>query len=172
MELGSAIEAAARMVHPQADAESIKISLDIASQLPVVIGSGRMLQQVFINLLTNAVKFTPAGGTVSVRAAPAATRAVVVEITDTGIGMSEDDIALALTAFGQVDSDMARKYEGTGLGLPLAKAIVELHGGTLAIKSHPGRGTTVVVTLPPAGEARAAGAEPAPAAALGGTNRA
>ena len=73
---------------------------------------------------------------------------VAISIGDTGIGMSEEDIELALTAFGQVDSRMTRRYDGTGLGLPLAKAIVELHRGRLEIVSHPGRGTTVTVALP------------------------
>jgi signal transduction histidine kinase len=73
---------------------------------------------------------------------------IAVAITDTGIGMKEEDIAVALTAFGQVESALSRRYDGTGLGLPLAKAIVELHRGMLEVSSEPGRGTTVIVTLP------------------------
>jgi signal transduction histidine kinase len=148
VELAPAIEAAMRMVQPRAEFEGIAVALELAPPLPAVSGSARMLQQVFINLLANAVKFTPAGGRVTVRAERRGEDAVAVAITDTGIGMSGEDIAIALTAFGQVDSNMARRYEGTGLGLPLAKAIVELHRGRLEIDSHPGRGTTILVTLP------------------------
>ncbi len=168
--LAPTIEAAMRMVQTQAEAENIAVSLDLDRPLPVVIGSARMLQQVFINLLANAVKFTPQGGRVMVRAEVNGDGEVAVTIADTGIGMREEDIEIALTAFGQVDSTMTRRYDGTGLGLPLAKAIVELHGGRLAIDSHPGRGTTITVTLPRLGDQRPppAGESAArPAAAVG-----
>jgi signal transduction histidine kinase len=148
VELVPAIETAMRMVQPQANAERITLSLDLDATLPAVSGSARMLQQVFINLLANAVKFTPTDGKVTVRAAARGADEVAVAISDTGIGMSDEDIEVALTAFGQVDSKMARRYDGTGLGLPLAKAIVELHRGRLEIDSHPGRGTTILVLLP------------------------
>jgi signal transduction histidine kinase len=122
--------------------------LDLAPGLPLVVGSERMLQQVFINLLSNAVKFTPSHGVVTVHAHRTSEGGIVVVIADSGIGMTDADIDLAMTVFGQVDNDLARRYSGTGLGLPLAKAIVELHRGTLEIESYPGRGTTVTVTLP------------------------
>jgi signal transduction histidine kinase len=154
VELAPTIEAALRMVQTQAEADSIVVALDLDRPLPAVIGSGRMLQQVFINLLANAVKFTPPGGTVTVHADAAGDANVAVTISDTGIGMSDEDIEIALTAFGQVDSKMARRYDGTGLGLPLAKAIIELHRGRLDIDSYPGRGTTIAVTLPRLGDPR------------------
>jgi signal transduction histidine kinase len=147
VELAATVEAAARMVQPQAEAEKVALALDLAGALPPVTGSARMLQQVFINLLSNAVKFTPSGGSVTVRG-EAQTDIVAISIRDTGIGMSQEDIAVALTAFGQVDARMTRRYDGTGLGLPLAKAIIELHRGRLVIDSHPGRGTTITVALP------------------------
>ena len=105
------------------------------------------LRQVVLNLLSNAAKFTDAGGMITVSAA-ATERAAVIRVTDNGIGMSPDQIPIALAAFGQVDSRLARRYEGTGLGLPLSKAIIELHGGTITIDSTPGKGTCVTVTLP------------------------
>ncbi len=148
VELAPTIETAARMVQTQAEAERITVALELDAALPAVSGSARMLQQVFINLLANAVKFTPTGGRVTVRGAARGADEVAITISDTGIGMSDEDIEIALTAFGQVDSKMARRYEGTGLGLPLAKAIVELHHGRLAIDSEPGSGTTVLVVLP------------------------
>jgi signal transduction histidine kinase len=148
VDLADTLLAAQRMIQPQAVAASVALSLDMARGLPPVLGSGRMLQQVFINLLSNAVKFTPAGGAIAVRGLAAPDDRVAVTITDTGIGMNKEDIDVALTAFGQVESALSRRYDGTGLGLPLAKAIVELHRGMLDIVSNPGYGTAVTVTLP------------------------
>jgi signal transduction histidine kinase len=105
------------------------------------------VRQILINLLSNAVKFTPAGGTVTLVGRETADGVELV-VTDTGIGMKEEDIPTALAPFGQIDSRLARAYEGTGLGLPLTKALVELHDGTLRIASRPGEGTTVTVNLP------------------------
>ncbi len=148
IDLADTLLAAVRMIQPQADAARITLSLDIPRGLPPLLGSGRMLQQVFINLLSNAVKFTPPGGAIAVESAAATDDRVSIAITDTGIGMTAEDIAVALTAFGQVGNALSRKYDGTGLGLPLAKAIVELHRGVLDVASEPGRGTTVTVRLP------------------------
>jgi signal transduction histidine kinase len=148
LDLADTVLAAVRMIQPQADAARITLSLEIARGLPPVLGSGRMLQQVFINLLSNAVKFTPPGGAIAVRSVAAPDDRVSLAITDSGIGMTAEDIDVALTAFGQVGNALSRKYDGTGLGLPLAKAIVELHRGVLDIVSEPSRGTTVTVRLP------------------------
>jgi signal transduction histidine kinase/HAMP domain-containing protein len=113
----------------------------------LVSGEKAKLRQIFLNLLSNAVKFTEAGGSVAVTLHEDG-GVVIAEISDTGIGMSHGDIAVALTPFGQVDNRLERKYEGTGLGLPLASSLIELHGGTLEIESEPGKGTTVRVRLP------------------------
>jgi signal transduction histidine kinase len=104
---------------------------------------------VLLNLLSNAVKFTPVGGRVSLTAGIDADGAYRLSVADTGIGMSAADQQIALSPFGQVDSSLARRYEGTGLGLPLSKALVELHGGRLEIDSAPDAGTTVHAILPP-----------------------
>jgi signal transduction histidine kinase len=114
----------------------------------VLHGDERLVKQTLINLLSNAVKFTQNGGTVRLQATAAAGGGLTVSVTDTGIGMREEDIPRALAPFGQVDSSLAREYEGTGLGLPLAKSFVELHGGSLEIESRPGIGTTVIVRFP------------------------
>jgi signal transduction histidine kinase len=120
-----------------------------AIDLPaIVLGDASKLLQIFGNLLSNAVKFTEPGGLVSVHAGTLSDGRVVVTVADTGIGMTAEDITVALAPFGQVDSRLARRYEGTGLGLPLAKTLTELHGGTLLIASAPGKGTSVTVTLP------------------------
>ncbi len=119
--------------------------------LPAIAADSTRLHQVLINLISNAVKFTTAGGEVLVRAwrAPSG---VDIEVADTGIGMSAEDIPKALEPFGQVENAMTRTHEGTGLGLPLAKNLVELHGGSFAIASEPGRGTAVRITFPLASE--------------------
>jgi signal transduction histidine kinase len=148
VDLTETLLAAVRMVQPQAEAARIPLSLEIARGLPPLLGSARMLQQVFINLLSNATKFTPPGGAIAVRCVAVQDDRVAIAITDTGIGMRAEDIDVALTAFGQVENALSRKYDGTGLGLPLAKAIVELHRGVLEIMSEPGRGTTITVRLP------------------------
>jgi signal transduction histidine kinase/HAMP domain-containing protein len=113
-----------------------------------VFGEPSKLRQIVINLLSNAIKFTDAGGTVSLHAEAISDEYCEIRVSDTGIGMSDDDLKIALTPFGQVDSSLARRYEGTGLGLPLTKALVELHGGTMRIESQRGKGTSVIVSIP------------------------
>ncbi len=110
-------------------------------------GDCAKLRQIFLNLLSNAIKFTPRGGYIWVEAKYAAS-GIAVTVGDSGIGMSPDDVAVALTPFGQVDNRLERRYEGTGLGLPLTKAFVELHGGHLSFDSARGAGTRVTVSLP------------------------
>jgi signal transduction histidine kinase len=104
---------------------------------------------VVLNLLSNAIKFTPSGGKVTI-AANAREDAVMISVADTGIGMAEQDIPRALEPFGQISNALTRTHEGTGLGLPLSKSLIELHGGHLEISSAPNAGTTVTVTLPAA----------------------
>jgi two-component system cell cycle sensor histidine kinase PleC len=117
--------------------------------LPVgVLGDGRKVKQVILNLLSNAVKFTEAGGTITVRGGTDEAGCAYLAVSDTGIGMSPDEVEKALAVFGQVESGMDRNFEGTGLGLPLSKSLMEGHGGTLKIESEPGVGTTVTVSFP------------------------
>ena len=116
---------------------------------PLVISADPVrLKQVLFNLLWNAIKFTPAGGSVMVTAHMATDGSAILAVADTGIGMREEDIPTALQPFQQIRSSWDKKHEGTGLGLTLTKAIIELHGGTLALESAPGYGTTATVTLP------------------------
>jgi len=116
--------------------------------LAVVLNADkRAVKQVLINLLSNAVKFTPENGTVTLSSKPWHDGVEFV-VSDTGIGIDQKDMHVALAPFGQIDSQFTRKYEGTGLGLPIVKGIVELHGGTLEIKSEPSQGTSVIVRFP------------------------
>ncbi len=118
--------------------------------MPKLNADGLRLKQVLLNLLSNAIKFTPAGGRVTLAAQMGNDKRFVIRVSDTGIGMAPEDIPKALSPFGQLESTRARRYPGTGLGLPLSKALIELHGGELRIESEAGKGTSVIVTLPAA----------------------
>ena len=107
----------------------------------------RKLKQILMNLLSNAVKFTAAGGEISLRL-ERTEEGIAIEVRDSGIGIAAEDITRAMSPFGQVDSRLSRRYDGTGLGLPLAKALTELHGGRLELESEPGTGTTARVLIP------------------------
>ena len=143
------IESSCRIVAATAEATDVALSVDLPASLPLIRCDALRLRQILLNLMSNAVKFTPAGGSVKVSAIIDG-GFTVVTIADTGIGMREEDIAIALQPFRQVSGAdlLTRRFVGTGLGLPLAKALVELHGGTLAIESAPERGTKVFIRLP------------------------
>jgi signal transduction histidine kinase len=108
----------------------------------------RMMRQIVINLVGNAIKFTPKGGNVILAGAPGADGGYTIHVRDTGIGMNDSEMTNALTPFGQNRQKMAVQHDGTGLGLPLAKAMIELHGGSLTLESQPNRGTCVTLSLP------------------------
>jgi signal transduction histidine kinase len=110
----------------------------------------RMVRQILINLVGNAIKFTPAGGTVRLSGRRLADGGYELRVADSGVGMTDEEIVQALTPFGQIANMMSAKHTGTGLGLPLAKAMMELHGGRLAIASVPNHGTTVALSFPAA----------------------
>jgi signal transduction histidine kinase len=140
------IHQAERTVHQRALAGDITLDIRIDQHEPILSDEAR-LRQILLNLLSNAVKFTPAGGRVTVTTRRRHNR-LVIEVADTGIGISADDLPKAMAPFGQVDSSLARNYEGTGLGLPLAKRLTELLGGTFRIDSIVGQGTRVQIGLP------------------------
>ncbi len=108
------------------------------------------MKQVLLNFLSNAVKFTPEGGSVCVATTLGADGSLALTVSDSGIGMKPSDIAIALAPFGQIDSHLARKHQGTGLGLPICKSLMELHGGSIAIESEPAIGTTLTARFPAA----------------------
>jgi PAS domain S-box-containing protein len=146
--LGRCIERCLRVVAPRADEGGLTLESTIDDSLPSLRADERKVKQIMINLLSNAVKFTERGGTISVTAQNDQLDSVVLTVSDTGIGIAEEDLAQALMPFGQVDSTLSRRHEGTGLGLPLTKSLVELHGGTLSVDSTVGVGTSVIVRFP------------------------
>jgi PAS domain S-box-containing protein len=142
------IQSALRIIKERVQSASLTLEVNIAANLPNALLEERTFKQILINLLSNAVKFTLEGGIIYVSAHVNADGALLVTVKDTGIGMHPEDIPRALAPFQQVDSSLARKYQGTGLGLPLSKTLVELHKGTFHITSAPGEGTSVTITLP------------------------
>ncbi len=169
LDVEALVQACLKLVNYRAEEGALLLDYRIEKNMPQFYADERRIKQVLLNLLTNAVKFTPEGGRVTLSALLAADGSVRFEVEDTGIGMDEAGIKIAMAQFGQVDSKLARKYEGTGLGLPLSKHLVEAHGGTLEIHSHLGRGAVVSVKFPPErslapGESHGADAGNAPAA--------
>jgi signal transduction histidine kinase/HAMP domain-containing protein len=151
VDMRTVLQDCAKMMAIQFETANIAFDFQQPQNSLFVAGDKAKLRQVLLNLLSNALKFTESGGQVTLSTRETA-GAHVIEIADTGIGMSEDDVKVALTPFGQVDNRLERKYEGTGLGLPLAKSMTELHGGMLEIKSARGAGTKISVYLPKASE--------------------
>lgn len=137
-----------KMVKPKADLSSIYIDNLIPEDLPPIQAEELAIKQILINLLNNAVKFTPEAGKITMHAEVLGNGDIDISVTDTGIGMREEDIEKALSAFGQINTDLNRKESGTGLGLTLVKQLTELHGGDIKIVSKPEKGTTVHVILP------------------------
>ncbi len=146
--VGDILAASVTSFHMMASEAHVDLEAAIAPDLPAIRGDAAKLKQIFMNILNNALKFTPAHGKVEVTAQRTNGGGVVVAIRDSGVGMSEEEIGVAMTPFGQVDGGRSRWREGAGLGLPIAKALVELHGGQLEIRSKKDAGTEVVIGLP------------------------
>jgi PAS domain S-box-containing protein len=148
VDAASVADHALRLVAPIAQERGVVLAPPDLPPGFIAHADERQFKQILLNLLSNAVKFTPAGGRVSLAIADAGEAGCVVTVTDTGIGMTPDEIKLALERFGQADSSYAKSTPGTGLGLPLVDGLVKLHGGSLVIDSEKGRGTIVTVRLP------------------------
>ncbi len=142
------ITAATRLFTKQADTAGVKLLAEPMIPDCTFRADQRKIRQVLLNLISNAIKFTPAGGSVTLTPALRANGDFTITVQDSGIGMAEQDIPAALTPFGQVESTLSRRFEGTGLGLPLSQALMEVHGGRLRVYSAPGEGTRVRITLP------------------------
>ena len=146
--VASVVERCARLLAQRCMDGEVELTTSLEDPLLMLHADERMMRRILLNLMSNAVKFTRPGGRVSVGARRRATGELAIDIIDTGIGMAEDDIPRALVPFGQIDTSLRRKHTGSGLGLPLAKRLVELHDGRLEIESHLGQGTRMTVLFP------------------------
>ena len=147
-DVAKAISDAIRLMRDLATGNGLILQNLVPDDLPFLFADERCLRQMVVNFLSNAVKFTPKGGRIDVGARLDGDGALVISVTDTGIGMRPDDIPRALSPFRQLENSLGRRYEGTGLGLPLVKALLDLHQGTLAIDSALGAGTTAGACFP------------------------
>ena len=149
IDLKEVAETVLQLVRGRATAGQVELIDNTSTDLPRLIADTRKLKQMLLNLLSNAVKFTPPGGRVELSAEIRAKTGLSIRVSDTGIGVPREQFDVVLSPFGQVDSAVARQHQGTGLGLPLVKALVELHGGVLKFDSEIDRGTTVTLHFPP-----------------------
>ena len=137
-----------RLIQSRAHIGKVTLTSFIDPKVPLIFVDQRRMKQILLNLLSNAVKFTPEHGQISLSACLNDDFSLAISVNDTGMGMSEKEVETALSTFGQVDSGLDRKHEGTGLGLPLTKKLVELHDGSMDIYSKRRQGTSITVTLP------------------------
>lgn len=163
VEVPALVDSALRLVRSRAEVNEVRLVTDLPDEAPRIRADQRRLKQVLLNLLSNAVKFTNAGGQVKVEVRVAADRGLVLRVADTGVGIEHQDLERVMEPFIQADSGFNRRHEGTGLGLPLTRALIERHGGRMTIDSEPGIGTTVTMTLPPNRLLPARAKPPAPA---------
>jgi two-component system cell cycle sensor histidine kinase PleC len=148
LDLNKLAAASMRFVKPRADGASVQLIEDMPKDHIIIYADPKRLKQALLNLLSNSVKFTPTDGSVTLSIKKDKIKKLVyIAVTDTGIGMSDQDIPKALSSFGQVDNTLSRKYEGTGLGFPLTKKLIELMDGQFDIQSIPGEGTSVTITF-------------------------
>jgi signal transduction histidine kinase len=147
--LAGVIDDCARLLKPQAADLGIELKTAVPANLPPVSADARALRQVMLNLMSNAIKFTPKGGEVFVSAGQDGDGGIVIGVRDTGVGMTPNEIQLALEPFGQVDGALQRDRKGTGLGLPLAKALAEANKAQFRISSEPDRGTIAELVFAP-----------------------
>jgi PAS domain S-box-containing protein len=137
-----------RLIQQRAEKQGIRLILELPEDPPAIYADLRKLKQILVNLMSNAIKFTEAGGTVAMKVWFRGDSGYVFQVADTGIGIALEDIPKAFSQFGQVDSTLGRRHEGSGLGLPLTKALVELHSGSLDLQSQLGVGTTATARFP------------------------
>ncbi|HEU0069792.1 MAG TPA: PAS-domain containing protein [Alphaproteobacteria bacterium] len=148
IDVARAIGNCVSILRPRAESAGVLIIVNVPDELPRLRGESRKIKQIMLNLMSNAVKFTPSGGRVILDVYQRSDGDLVLRVRDDGIGIAEDDIPVALAPFGQLENALSRKHHGTGLGLPLSRAFAELHGGTLSLASEMGKGTTVTIVLP------------------------
>jgi signal transduction histidine kinase len=142
------LDAVVRQAGPIAESAGVALTIAAESDLPDIAADRSKLHEILAHLLSNAVKFTPQHGSVHLSAARLETGDIAVRIKDTGIGIAEEDMPKLLEPFGQADCDLNRRYDGLGLGIPLAANLAKLHGATLTAESEVGLGTTVTLVFP------------------------
>lgn len=148
LDLNKLVSSSLILVKPRADQAGVALINKLPKEHIVIKADPKRLKQVFLNLLSNAVKFTNAGGSVTITLEKdELAKLVYIKVIDTGIGIAEKDIPKTLSTFGQIDSELSRKYEGTGLGLPLTKKLVELMNGKFDLQSKIKEGTTITLTF-------------------------
>jgi signal transduction histidine kinase len=148
VDVADVLNAVCRIVRHRSEEARLQLFAATDSHLPLVVCDERKLKQMLLNLLSNAVKFTPPGGRIVVSVGLTPRGDLAIAVRDTGIGIPDEQLDRVTEPFAQVDGSLSRKYEGTGLGLPLVKAMIELHGGTLELASVVGEGTTATLLLP------------------------
>ncbi len=148
IEVSKIANAIMKLVVGLAQTSNVELELDMSDDIAVLHVDERKVKQILLNLLSNAIKFTPDGGNVILKIWSRPESGYVFQVIDTGIGIAFEDIPKALAPFQQIDSGLNRRHEGTGLGLPLTKSLIEMHGGYLDLQSEVGLGTTVTVRFP------------------------
>ena len=148
LNIRKSVETSIRLIENAAQQGKLTLKVKVPKKVPSLLADERRVNQILLNLVSNAVKFTPAGGTVTIGASVNPSGALVLSISDTGIGISSDQIENVMSEFGQVDNIVARDKEGTGLGLPLTRGLMQVHGGLLEMESTPGKGTIVKAIFP------------------------
>ncbi len=148
VDLSQVMNECSKMIADRVSTAALEFAIECPPELPPLVADELRLKQIVLNLLSNAVKFTPAGGRVVLSASMVEDGDIAISVSDTGIGMEPTEIFIALEPFRQLEGAFNRRFEGTGLGLPLVRRLAELHGGTLTITSAKGRGTVAIVRLP------------------------
>jgi two-component system cell cycle sensor histidine kinase PleC len=152
-DISECLASALRIISPRAQEGEIDIINNLSTDLPALNVDSLRIKQVLVNLLSNSVKFTPTGGSITINGQANSAGDISIEIADTGIGMTKQEVEIAMTRFGQIDRDHAASQEGSGLGLPISKQLVHAHGGSIQIDSIKNEGTTVTIYLPGKGAA-------------------
>ena len=150
VDMRQVIAASLRLVHTRAAKSNITMSVNVPAGLPRLRADHRRVKQALLNLLGNAIKFTPQGGSIIVSAGVEDDGSLTISVADTGIGIAKDDLARVTQPFFQVDNSLARRNEGVGLGLPLVSGFMHRHGGTLSLTSELGKGTSATLRFPAA----------------------
>jgi signal transduction histidine kinase len=145
VDLSRCVHSCQRLMFERAERGGVHVQVVLPQTLPLLWADETKVKQIVLNLLSNAVKFTERGGRVTIGAAVLTDGGMSLSVIDTGIGMRSEDIPKAMTPFGQLESTFERRFEGTGLGLPLVQRLVELHGAEFRLDSHPGKGTKAEV---------------------------